>query len=158
MLATIIIAIIFGAGGWFVAALWTMVYGFASLPGNLIAGPIDTGERGPRWWIGLFIAFLCMLYTQAAFMVLVLGGAVSIISVGYKNWPIWIAAFCVSLAPPLIAGHDRAARQDEPSKLADVANALIELLMIVLFFVLLYVPIVVKLWSWVPFSFHLIHK
>lgn len=146
------LAVLLGAGGVFIAALYTFVIGFAGIPGALLSSSAAKRSREgttPVW--GLLLTVGGQLYASMAFVALVIHFVEVRIngSTGPGKWAVWFVAFFVSIAPAAIALKDAA--RAHPRNIQHMATTFTAPLTAIGFFLFLLLPAIMNAgWGWLP--------
>lgn len=141
-----------------VAATWTFVIGFASIPGGLIAGDWKPdwkwNSRG-RLTLGLIVAFIGQAYTALAFAGALVGGIRMLQSTGrVVVWVLFIAGLLYAYYPIRLAAKDVVSRHESAATLNCREKAVMLAVYVPIpgFLIFWFFPEVLRLgWGWLPF-------
>ena len=148
----LVFAVLLGFGGILGAVFYTFIVGFAGAPGTMLsaaAAKRSPDDITPVW--GLFLTVAGQLYTSLVFVTLVIYIVEPrlIETTGLGKWLVWVVAFLVAIAPPVIAVRD--AVRAERRNVQHYAIILTTPLTAIGFFLFRLVPAVMNAgWGWVP--------
>jgi hypothetical protein len=148
--------------GILVACIYVFVLGIAGIPGALLTKALSKTNDGELTLsiLGLFLTVAGQTYASLAFVVLIVLSVRSWTgeAQGIGKWILWPVAFCVSIAPILMALKDSAAKWREnfiglsPSAIAHYeATTFTVPLTIIGFFIFAFFPrLTLWGWGWIP--------
>ena len=152
LMSTVGFALLFGFGGFFVAAIYTFIIGLAGAPGaflSAVAAKRSPDGVTPVW--GLLLTVAGQVYVSLVFVVLVIHFAEAALSeaTGFSKWFAWGVAFFVAIAPITFALKD--ATHAERQNVQHIATTLTAPLTVIGFFLFKFFPTIMNAgWGWVP--------